>query len=148
MQLQSEKEDDPETVTWLAIGSYRLEMSLQRQHFLLSYLKTLSVGPAGTWTSSLPLGRPALIQLSLPGSGSITLVPFSNFFTYLLVLLDTRKCGECQNVETDNIFVQHSDLLINLLIMSNFSKLSVHTLFLLMKLGTHGSGPHPHQRYY
>ena len=24
-----------------------LQMSLQRQHFLLSYLKTLSVGPAG-----------------------------------------------------------------------------------------------------
>lgn len=52
-----------------------------------------------------------------------------------------------KNVETDNIFVQHSDLLMNLL-MSNFSKFSVHTLFLLMKLGTHGSGPHPHQRYY
>ena len=44
--------------------SNRLQMSLQRQHFLLSYLKTLSVGPAGTWTSGLPLGRPALIQLS------------------------------------------------------------------------------------
>ena len=35
-------------------------MSLQRQHFLLSYLKTLSVGPAGVWTRDLPLGRPAL----------------------------------------------------------------------------------------
>ena len=32
-------------------------MSLQRQHFLPSYLKTLSVGPAGTWTSGLPLGN-------------------------------------------------------------------------------------------
>ena len=38
--------------------SNRLQMSLQRQHFVLSYLKTLSVGPAGTWTSGLPLGRP------------------------------------------------------------------------------------------
>ena len=28
--------------------SKRLQMSLQRQHFLLSYLKTPSVGPAGT----------------------------------------------------------------------------------------------------
>ena len=28
--------------------SKHLQMSLQRQHFLLSYLKTLSVGPAGT----------------------------------------------------------------------------------------------------
>ena len=44
--------------------SNRLQMSLQRQHFLLSYLKTLSVGLGGTWTSGLPLGRPALIQLS------------------------------------------------------------------------------------
>ena len=44
--------------------SNRLQMSFQRQHFFLSYLKTLSVGLAGTWTSSLPLGRPVLIQLS------------------------------------------------------------------------------------
>ena len=40
--------------------SNRLQMLLQRQHFLLSYLKTLSVGPAGTWTNGLPLGRLAL----------------------------------------------------------------------------------------
>ena len=45
--------------------SNHLQMSLQRQHFLLSYLKTLSVGPAGVWTRDLPLGRPALSQLSL-----------------------------------------------------------------------------------
>ena len=32
-------------------------MSLQKQPFFLSYLKTLGVGPAGTWTSGLPLGR-------------------------------------------------------------------------------------------
>ena len=44
--------------------SNRLQMSLQRQHFLLSYLKTPSVGPAGIWTSDLPLSRPALSQLS------------------------------------------------------------------------------------
>ena len=31
-------------------------MSLLRQHFLLSYLKTLSVGPAGAWTAT---SRPA-----------------------------------------------------------------------------------------
>ena len=41
-----------------------LQMLLQRQHFLLSYLKTLSVGPAGVWTYGLPLSRPALSQLS------------------------------------------------------------------------------------
>ena len=44
--------------------SNRLQMLLQRQHFLLIYLKTLSVGPAGVWTYSLPLSRPALIPLS------------------------------------------------------------------------------------
>ena len=38
-------------------------MSLQRQHCILSYLKTLSVGPAGVWTRVLPLSRPALSQL-------------------------------------------------------------------------------------
>ena len=44
--------------------SNHLQMSLQRQHFLLSYLKTLSVGLAGVWTRDLPLSRPALSQLS------------------------------------------------------------------------------------
>ena len=44
--------------------SNHLQMLLQRQHFLLSYLKTLSVGPAGVWARDLPLGRPALSQLS------------------------------------------------------------------------------------
>ena len=44
--------------------SSRLQMSLQRHHFLLSYLKTLSVGPAMVWTRHLPLGRQALSQLS------------------------------------------------------------------------------------
>ena len=36
--------------------SNHLQISLQRQHFLLSYLKTLSVGPARIWTRNLPLG--------------------------------------------------------------------------------------------
>ena len=40
--------------------SNHLQMSLQRQHFLLSYLKTLSVGPAGVWTHDLPHGSPML----------------------------------------------------------------------------------------
>ena len=42
--------------TW----SNRLQMSLERQHFLLSYLKSLSVVPAGVRTPDLPLSRPAL----------------------------------------------------------------------------------------
>ena len=33
-------------------------------HFVLSYLKTLSVGLAGVWTHDLSLSRPALSQLS------------------------------------------------------------------------------------
>ena len=48
--------------------SNRLQMSLQRQHFLLSYLKTLSVGPAWVRTRDLTLSRPVLSQLSQPGS--------------------------------------------------------------------------------
>ena len=39
-------------------------MSEQRQHFLLSYLKTLSGCPAGVWTHNLPHGSPVLYQLS------------------------------------------------------------------------------------
>ena len=41
--------------------SNRLQMLIQRQQFVLSYLKTLSIGPAGVWTYSLPLSRPALV---------------------------------------------------------------------------------------
>ena len=44
--------------------SNRLQKLLQRQHFLLSYLKILSIGPAGVWTYGLSLSRPALIPLS------------------------------------------------------------------------------------
>ena len=44
--------------------SNRLQMSLQRQHFLLSYLKTLRFEPFGVRTRNLPLSRPALSQLS------------------------------------------------------------------------------------
>ena len=40
--------------------SSRFQMSLQRQPFLLSYLKTLSLGPAGVRARDLPLSRPAL----------------------------------------------------------------------------------------
>ena len=44
--------------------SNHLQMLLQRQHFLLSYLKTLSFGPSGVWTCGLPLSRRSLIPLS------------------------------------------------------------------------------------
>jgi len=42
--------------------SNHLQMSLQRQHILLSYFKTLSVGPV--WGRDLPHGSPTLYQLS------------------------------------------------------------------------------------
>ena len=51
--------------------SNHLQMSLQRQHFLLSHLKTLSVGPAGIRTRDLLLSRQGLSQLIQPG-GSCT----------------------------------------------------------------------------
>ena len=59
------------TVTELWDGAYgfsslaeKTRMSNLRQHILLSYFKTLSVGPAGIWSPrDIPLGRPALNQL-------------------------------------------------------------------------------------
>ena len=47
--------------------SYHFQMSLQRQHFLLNYFETLSVGTAGViWTRDLPHRNPILNQLSRP----------------------------------------------------------------------------------
>ena len=46
--------------------SNHLQILWQRQHFLLSYLKTLSVGPAGVLTHDLPHDSPALYQLNQP----------------------------------------------------------------------------------
>ena len=42
----------------------RLQMSLQRQQFLLSYLMTLNVSPAGVLTRDLPPSRRTLSQLT------------------------------------------------------------------------------------
>ena len=44
--------------------SNRLQMLLQMQHFLLSYFKTLSVGPAEVWTYGLPLSDAYSIELT------------------------------------------------------------------------------------
>ena len=44
--------------------SNRLQMLSQRQHFLLSYLKALSVGPARVRTRDLPLSKAAHSQLN------------------------------------------------------------------------------------
>ena len=43
--------------------SNHLQMVEQRQHFLLNYFKTLSVGPAGNRTRDLPHSRLAPYQL-------------------------------------------------------------------------------------
>ena len=63
-----------------------LQMSLQRQHFLLSYLKTQSVGPAGVRAHDLPHGSPVLNQLSqstyiwaILVCGAVKGMVFSNF---------------------------------------------------------------------
>ena len=62
-------------------------MSLQRQHFLLSYLKTPSVGPAGVRTHDLTLSRPALSQLSVMFSSFSYRVLFQRFFPQNISLL-------------------------------------------------------------
>ena len=41
-------------------------MKLQRQHFLLSYLKTLSVGPVGVSNSQPPASQPGEQPSELP----------------------------------------------------------------------------------
>ena len=60
--------------------SNHLQMSLQRKHFLLSYLKTLSVGPAKAWTHDLPHGSQALYQLSQPVGGIVILLNRHNIY--------------------------------------------------------------------
>jgi len=64
-----------------------LQMSLQRQHFLLSYLKTLSVGPAGVRTRDLPLSRPAFSQLSQPGGDSITIIILILIIIIIIIII-------------------------------------------------------------
>ena len=59
-------------------------MSLQRQHFLLNYLKTLNVRPAGVSTRDLPLGGPALSQLSYKGLIK-GILPLQAFMTVSLI---------------------------------------------------------------
>ena len=49
----------------LSLSEKARKMSLQMQHFLLSYFKTPNVDSTGVWTIGLPLGRLVLIQLSM-----------------------------------------------------------------------------------
>ena len=62
--------------------SNRLQMSLQRQHFLLSYLKTLSVD-----------GSPVLNQLSQPVGGTVFLN--ENFQIAARDNLQNHRCVQC-----------------------------------------------------
>ena len=69
--------------------SNHLQMSLQRQHFLLSYLKTLSVGPVGIRTRYLPFTRTTLLPYwgnhvagATTKTEEVTLSIKPSFFTY------------------------------------------------------------------
>ena len=79
-----------------------LQVSSQRQHSLLSYLKTLSVVPAGTWTSRqtgayptqlagwchvcchIPIYLGPLAVVFLFWGNSIICTPLTNFLSYVL----------------------------------------------------------------
>ena len=54
--------------------SNHLQMIIQRQHFLLSYLKTLSVGPVGVSNSRPPASQPGAQPSELPVRGYNTSV--------------------------------------------------------------------------
>ena len=73
-------------------------MLLQRQHFLLSHLKTLSVGPAEGWNHDLPHGSQALYQLSqlkiaedflqtngTDGDGSVRFLALGNLMFIIII---------------------------------------------------------------
>ena len=60
-------------------------MSLQRQHFLLNYLKILSIGPAGAWTHDLPQSGPLPYQQSYPFVHTFVRSFFHSFFHRLKV---------------------------------------------------------------
>ena len=80
--------------------SNRLQMSLQRQHFLLSYLRTLSVGPAGVRTHDLPHGSPVLNQLSQPVGICKRLFTLLNFLgAAILNFMLCYGCHYCYSVE-------------------------------------------------
>ena len=73
-----------------------LQMSLQRQQFLLSYSKTLSVGPAGVWTRDL-----APAQETDTG-GFLLDVLLKDLFMYVLFylfFLIPVEAGVCPNEE-------------------------------------------------
>ena len=59
--------------------SNHLQMKLQRQHFLLSYLKTLSVGPVGVSNSQPPASQPGEQPSELPVGGFLPILNIKTF---------------------------------------------------------------------
>ena len=55
------------------------QMSLQMQYFLLSYLKTLSVGPTGFRALDLPLSRPALSHWANQAVAWLTITKYPGY---------------------------------------------------------------------
>ena len=68
--------------------SHHLQMSLHRQHFLLGYFKTLSVGLDRVWTHGLLLSR---LVLSLKSANQATVFKF--FMFYVIFLFPSRLLG-------------------------------------------------------
>ena len=63
-------------------------MVLQRQHFLLSYFKTLSVGPVGVSNSRPPASQPGAQPSELPVRGRVLLIVHPRLRPPLHFLLD------------------------------------------------------------
>ena len=89
-----------------------LQMSLQRQHFLLSYFTTLSVGPAGVWTRDL---APAQQTDTLPTELIRRLFTrritwgFIHVCTLLFIFLIPVEAGVCPNEENKKWKIENCD---------------------------------------
>ena len=92
--------------------SNHLQMSLQGQHFLHSYFKTLSVGPAGVWTRDL---APAQQIDTLPTELTRRLFTrritwgFIHVCTLLLIFLIPVEAGVCPNEENKKWKIENCD---------------------------------------
>ena len=73
--------------------SNHLQMKLQRQHFLLSYLKTLSVDPVGVSNSRPPVSQPGAQPSELPVCGSLNSNIDSIWVTIIWLLFGCCRYG-------------------------------------------------------
>ena len=83
--------------------SNRLKTSLQRQHFLLSYLKTLSVGPAWVRTRDLLLAQQTDTLTTEPTTHLTTETPFN--FKHSPTTVQSQSAFR---ISSDNILVPSS----------------------------------------